>query len=184
MNPSLKDLKVAILITDGFEQSEMTEPRKALQEAGAKTEIISLEQGKVKGWKGKNWADEFQVDKDVNQAKPEDFDALLLPGGVFSPDKLRMNEKAVDFVKSFVKNHKPIAAICHGPWTLINAEAVRNKTVTSYPSIKQDLINAGAHWVDQEVAKDEQLVTSRNPQDIPAFNRAMIELFSKKSKAV
>lgn len=178
MNNKLKGLRVAILIADGFEQSEMTEPRKALQEAGAVTEIVSPAKGKVKGWKNKNWGDEFQIDKDLDQAKEEEFDALLLPGGVYNPDKLRMSEKAIHFVKSFVKNHKPIAAICHGPLVLINAQAVRGKTLTSYLSIKQDLINAGANWVDQEVAKDEHLVTSRKPDDIPAFNKAMIELFS------
>lgn len=179
MNTKLKGLKVAILITDGFEQSEMTEPKKALQDAGAHTDIIAPSKGKVKSWKNKNWGDEFQVDKDLEQAKEEDYDALMLPGGLMSPDKLRMNEKAVNFVKNFVKNRKPIASICHGPLLLINANAVRNKTLTSYPSIKIDLMNAGAKWVDQEVAKDELLITSRRPDDIPAFNEAMIELFSK-----
>lgn len=178
-NNKLQGLKVAILVANGFEQSEMTEPRKALQAAGAQTTIVSPEKGKVKGWVGKNWGDEFPVDQDLNQARAEDFDALLLPGGVFNPDTLRMNEKAVNFVKSFVNSHKPIAAICHGPLTLINAQAVRNKTLTSYLSIKQDLVNAGANWVDQEVAKDEYLVTSRKPSDIPAFNKSMIELFSQ-----
>lgn len=177
-NNNIKGLRVAILIADGFEQSEMTEPKKALDQAGAKTTIVSPVKGKVKGWKMKNWGEEFQVDKELSQAKAEDFDALLLPGGVMNPDTLRMNPAAVNFVKSFVKAHKPIAAICHGPWTLINAEAVKGKTITSWPSIKTDLINAGAHWVDQEVAKEDNLVTSRKPDDIPAFNRAMIELFS------
>lgn len=180
MNNSLKGIKVAILIADGFEQSEMTEPRKALQEAGAHTEIISLEKGKVTGWKEKNWGDAFNVDKKIDDAKEDDYDALLLPGGVFNPDKLRMNEKAVNFVKSFAKHHKPIAAICHAPLLLINAQIVNHKKVTSYPSIKQDLMNAGANWVDQEVVKDELLVTSRKPADIPAFNKAMVELFSQK----
>lgn len=178
MNNKLNGKKIAILVAHGFEQSEMTEPRKALQEAGAKTEIVSPEKGKVKGWKSKNWGDEFPIEKALDEANEKEFDALLLPGGVMNPDSLRMNEKAVAFVKSFVKNQKPIAAICHGPWTLIDAEGVRGKTVTSYSSIKQDLINAGAKWVDKEVAKDGQLVTSRKPDDIPAFNEAMIELFS------
>lgn len=182
MENKLKGFRVAILVADGFEQSEMVDPRKALQEAGAETQIVSPVKGKVKGWKDKNWGDEFPVDIDLAQAKEEDFDALLLPGGVINPDTLRMNEKAVNFVKSFVKNHKPTAAICHGPLTLIDAQAVRNKTMTSYPSIKQDLINAGAHWVDQEVAKDKDLVTSRKPSDIPAFNVAMIELFTQSCK--
>lgn len=179
MANKLNGLKVAILVTDGFEQSEMTEPQKALQEAGAQTQIVSLTTGKVKGWKGKNWGDEFQVDKDLNQAKEEEFDALLLPGGVLNPDKLRMDDRAISFVQGFVKNHKPIAAICHGPLTLINAQAVKGKTLTSYASIQQDLKNAGACWVDQEVVRDGHLVTSRKPEDIPAFNSAMIDLFAQ-----
>ena len=179
MDKLLQDVKIAILITDGFEQSEMTEPKKALESAGAKTVIVSIAQGKVTGWKSKTWGDEFPVDQDLNQANAEEFDALLLPGGVMSPDKLRMNEQAVNFVKSFVKAGKPIAAICHGPWTLINAEAVKGKTLTSYSSIKIDLINAGAHWVDQEVVQDGMLITSRKPEDIPAFNQALIALLSR-----
>jgi protease I len=178
MAQKLQGLKVAILVADGFELSEMTEPKKALDEAGAKTTIVSPSKGKVKGWKMKAWANEFPVDQELDQAKAEEFDALLLPGGVMNPDTLRMNPTAVNFVKSFVKAHKPIAAICHGPWTLINAEGIRNKTVTSWPSLKIDLINAGAKWVDQEVVKDDNLVTSRKPDDIPAFNKAMIETFS------
>lgn len=178
MEQNLKGLKVAILVADGFEQSEMVEPKKALEQAGAKTFIISPVKGKVKGWQKKNWADEFPVDKDLNEAKAEDYDALLLPGGVANPDNLRLNPVAVNFVKSFEKAHKPIAAICHGPWTLINAEAVKGKTLTSWGSIKADLINAGAKWVDKEVVTDQNLVTSRKPDDIPAFNKAMIELFA------
>jgi protease I len=179
MPQKINGIKVAILVADGFEQSEMTEPKKALEQAGAKTTIVSPVKGKVKGWKLKNWGDEFPVDKDLNQAKAEEFDALLLPGGVINPDTLRMNPAAVNFIKSFVKAQKPIAAICHGPWTLINAEAVKGKTVTSWPSIKEDLINAGAKWVDKEVARDNHLVTSRKPDDIPAFNAAIIELFAE-----
>lgn len=178
MNQKIKGLKVAILVADGFEQSEMTEPKKALDEAGAQTVIVSPSKGKVKGWKMKNWGDEFPVDKELNQARPDEFDALLLPGGVMNPDTLRMNQAAVNFVKSFVKSHKPIAAICHGPLILINAEAINGKTITSYPSIKTDLINAGANWIDREVIKDDNIVTSRKPDDIPAFNKEMIELFS------
>ncbi|MBA3815959.1 MAG: type 1 glutamine amidotransferase [Parachlamydiaceae bacterium] len=176
----LKGLKVAILVADGFEQSEMAEPRRALDNAGALTFIISPVKGKVKGWKLKNWGDEFPVDKDLSHAHAEEYDALLLPGGVMNPDTLRMDPLAVSFVRSFVNAQKPIAAICHGPCLLINAEAVEGKTITSYPSIKTDLINAGAKWVDKEVAKDEHLITSRNPDDIPAFNTAMIQLFSQK----
>lgn len=179
MGKDIKGLRVAILVADGFEQIELTEPKKALDQAGAQTSIISPVKGKVKGWKSKNWGDEFPVDEELSQVSAEDYDALLLPGGVMNPDTLRMNAEAVKFIKDFIKTHKPIAAICHGPSPLINAEGVKGKTVTSYPSIKIDLINAGANWVDKEVAKDELLVTSRNPNDIPAFNQAMIELFSQ-----
>lgn len=180
MEKKLQGLKVAILVADGFEQTEMVEPKKALELAGAVTTIVSPSKGKVKGWKAKSWGDEFPVGQDVSQAKSDDFDAILLPGGVMSPDALRMNPKAVSFIKGFVNSNKPIAAICHGPWSLIDAEAVQGKTVTSWPSIKTDLTNAGANWVDQEVAKDEGLVTSRKPDDIPAFNKAMVELFGLK----
>jgi protease I len=178
----LNGLKVAILVADGFEQAEMTEPKKALEAAGAKTTIVSPSKGDVKGWKKKMWGDEFPVDKELDHANAEEFDALLLPGGVMNPDTLRMNPGAINFIKSFVKSHKPIGAICHGPWTLINADAVNGKTVTSWPSIKEDLINAGAKWIDKEVAKDDNLVTSRKPDDIPAFNAALIELFSHVKK--
>lgn len=184
MGKSLKGLKVAILIADGFEQIEMEEPKKALKEAGAETMIVSPVEGKVKGWKHTDWGDEFPVDLDLDKAKPEDFDALLLPGGVMNPDKLRLEPKAVDFVKSFVKAKKPIAAICHAPWILINAEAVKGKALTSYGTIKIDLINAGAKWVDKEVVVDENIVTSRKPDDIPAFNKAMLTLFSQKIKSL
>jgi len=179
MEKSLKGLRVAILIADGFEQSEMEDPRKALTDAGAETMIVSPAQGKVKGWKSKTWGDEFPVDLKLGQANPEDFDALLLPGGLINPDKLRLETKAIDFVKSFVKAKKPIAAICHAPWILINAEGVKGKNITSYDSIKIDLINAGAKWVDKEVVVDENIVTSRKPDDIPAFNKAMITLFGQ-----
>lgn len=179
MNKPLNEIKVAILISDGFEQSEMTEPKKALELAGAKTTIISPAKGKVKGWQHKSWGDEFTVDQDISQANAEEFDALLLPGGVMNPDTLRMHAKAIDFIKKFITAGKPIAAICHGPWTLIEAEGIRGKTITSWPSIKTDLINAGAKWVDKEVVQDGNLITSRKPQDIPAFNEAFIELLSK-----
>lgn len=180
MSNELQGVKVAILVSDGFEQSEMTEPKKALETAGAKTTIVSPVKGKVKGWQNKSWGDEFPVDLDLNQANAAEFDALLLPGGVINPDTLRMNPKACEFIKSFVKSEKPIAAICHGPWTLIEAGGIKGKTVTSWPSIKTDLINAGARWVDREVVQDGNLVTSRKPEDIKAFNTAMIELFRKK----
>lgn len=179
MEKKLQGLKIAILVANGFEQSEMTEPRKALEDVGAKTSIISPVDDQVKGWKSKNWGDEFPVEVKLKQAKAEDYDALLLPGGVINPDTLRLLPEAIEFIKSFVNSNKPIAAICHGPWTLINAEAVKGHTLTSWPSIKIDLINAGARWVDQEVVVDGHLVTSRKPDDIPAFNKAMIELFSE-----
>jgi protease I len=175
---SLQGKKVAILVTDGFEQVELTEPRKALDQAGAKTEIVSPAKGQVKGWNHTEWGDKLPVDVPLQQARPDNYDALLLPGGVMSPDHLRMDPAAVRFVKSFVDAGKPIAAICHGPWTLIEAGAVRGKKMTSWPSLQTDLRNAGAHWVDQQVVHDGNLVTSRKPDDIPAFNQEMIGLFA------
>jgi protease I len=175
---SLQGKKVAILVTDGFEQVELTRPRKALDQAGAKTEVVSPAQGQVKGWNHTEWGDKIPVDVPLQQAKPESYDALLLPGGVMNPDHLRMNPDAVRFVKSFVDAGKPIAAICHGPWTLIEAGAVRGKKMTSWPSLQTDLKNAGANWVDQQVVHDGNLVTSRKPDDIPAFNEEMIGLFA------
>jgi protease I len=177
-NATLKGQRIAILATDGFEQSELMEPRKALNDAGATTEVVSLKSGKIKGWNHKDWGTEVDVDITLDSAKADDFDALLLPGGVMNPDRLRMEPKAVEFVRAFTKSGKPVAAICHGPWTLIEADAVRGRTVTSWPSLKTDLKNAGAHWVDKEVVSDGGLVTSRKPDDLPAFNREMIQLFS------
>lgn len=171
--------KIAILVANGFEQVEMTSPKKALEEAGAATDIISPEKGKVKGWQHTKWGDEFKIDVALDKAVAQEYDALLLPGGVMNPDKLRLNAKAIKFIKAFTKKKKPIAAICHGPWTLINAAAVKNYKMTSWPSIKTDLKNAGAKWVDKKVVKDKNLVTSRKPDDLPYFNKAMVELFSK-----
>ncbi|MGI8965951.1 MAG: type 1 glutamine amidotransferase domain-containing protein [Limisphaerales bacterium] len=179
MNPNLNGKRVAILVADGFEQIEMTEPRKALDQAGAKTEIVSPAHGKVKGWQHTQWGDEFPVDVPLDSAEAENYDALLLPGGVMNPDKLRANVQAVQFVKHFGDAGKPIAAICHGPWTLIEAGLARGRRLTSYHSIKTDLKNAGADWVDEEVVVDNGLVTSRKPDDIPAFNRKMIEEFAE-----
>jgi protease I len=176
---TLKGLKVAILIENGFEQVEMTEPRKALIEAGAQVSIISPQTAHVRGWNHTEWGDEFPVDKQLNSSHPEDFDALLLPGGVMNPDKLRMQPKAVAFAKAFFDSGKPVAAICHAPWTVIETGATRGKSIASWPSLKTDLQNAGAKWIDQEVVVDGQLVTSRKPDDIPAFNREMIKLFAK-----
>jgi protease I len=179
MAQELQGKNVAILVADGFEQVELTEPKKALEQAGARTQIVSPAQGQVKGWNHTEWGDKFPVDVSLDQARPDDYDALLLPGGVMNPDKLRKNQQAVQFVRAFSDAGKPIAAICHGPWTLIEAGAVRGRTLTSYPSLQTDLKNAGANWVNQEVATDQGLVTSRKPDDIPAFNRKMIEEFAE-----
>ncbi len=179
MNQQLNGKRVAILVADGFEQVELTDPKQALELAGATTQIVSPAKGQVKGWNHADWGDQFPVDLPLEQARPEDFDALLLPGGVMNPDKLRMNAQAVQFVKSFFDAGKPIAAICHGPWTLIEAGAVRGRKMTSYASIQTDLKNAGANWVDQEVVNDQGIVTSRKPADLPAFNLKMIEEFAE-----
>jgi protease I len=171
--------KVAILVAEGFEQQELTGPKQALEQAGAKTMIVSPAQGEVQGWNHYDKADKFKVDVPLEQAEPQQFDALLLPGGVANPDQLRMQPKAVEFVKSFVQAGKPVAVICHGPWTLIEADCVRGRKITSWPSLRMDLQNAGAEWVDQEVVVDKGLVSSRKPQDIPAFNAKMIEEFAE-----
>ena len=172
----LDELKIAILVTDGFEQVELTEPRKALDDAGAVTSIVSPKDGQVRGWNFTDWGDRLPVDVPLSQAKADQFDALLLPGGVINPDELRTDEKAVAFVKAFFDAGKPVASICHGPWTLIEADAVSGRRLTSWPSLRTDLQNAGADWVDAEVVVDGTLVTSRKPDDIPAFNRKFIEL--------
>lgn len=167
--------KVAMLVANGFEQVELTEPKRALEEAGAKVSIVSPESGKVKGWKFTDWGDELTVDVPLEQAQADDFDALVLPGGVMNPDKLRRNEWALHFVRAILEAGKPVAAICHGPWTLIDAGVVEGRTMTSYPSIQTDLKNAGARWLDKEVVVDNGLVTSRSPDDLPAFNRKIVE---------
>jgi len=174
----LEGIKVAILVAEGFEQVELTAPRKALDEAGAKTFIVSPAKGEVQGWKHFDKADKFKVDVPLDQANAADFDALQLPGGVANPDQLRTNPKAVQFVRAFFDAGKPVAVICHGPWTLIDAGVVKGRTVTSWPSLRTDLTNAGAKWVDQEVVVDNGLVTSRKPDDIPAFNSKMLEEFA------
>jgi protease I len=178
-NSKLNGHRVAILATDGVEQVELTEPRKALDEAGATTLVVSPADGSIKGWQHDHWGDKIDVDIPLAEANADDFDALLLPGGVMNPDKLRQDERAVRFVQQFFESGKPIAAICHGPWLLVEADVVRNRTLTSWPSLKADITNAGGDWVDREVATDEGLVTSRKPDDIPAFNRKMIEEFSE-----
>lgn len=180
-NGELSGKKVAILVENGFEQVEMTEPRAALEEAGAGTDLISPVEGRVRAAKHDQPGDEFPVDVPLSSATPDDYDALMLPGGVVNPDRLRMNQEAVGFVKAFLDAGKPIAAICHGPWTLIEAGAARGRTMTSWPSLQTDLRNAGANWVDREVVTDRGLVTSRKPDDIPAFNRKMIEEFREGS---
>lgn len=167
--------KVAILVAHGFEQVELTEPRTALKEAGAEAVIVSPADGKVKGWEHDHWGDELDVDVPLDSASPEDYDALLLPGGQMNPDNLRMNDRAVAFARHFFEAGKPVAAICHGPWTLVEADVVRGREMTSWPSIRTDLENAGAEWVDEEVVVDQGLVTSRKPDDIPAFNAKMVE---------
>jgi protease I len=176
---TLSGLKVAILVADGFEQVEMTEPRKALQDAGAETRIVSPAKNEVQGWNHFDKADKFKVDVPLNDADANDFGALLLPGGVANPDQLRMLPPAVEFVRSFFDAGKPVAVICHGPWTLIDAGVVKGRAITSWPSVKTDLINAGAKWTDQEVVVEPGLVSSRKPDDIPAFNRKMVEEFAK-----
>jgi protease I len=175
MSENLTGKTIAILATDGFEQAELLEPRKALQEAGATTHVISLKSGEIKGWNHTDWGESVKVDKTLEDANAEQYDALVLPGGVMNPDHLRMEPKAVEFVRKFVESGKVIAAICHGPWTLIEAGGVNTKTITSWPSLKTDLKNAGALWVDKEVCVDGQLITSRKPDDIPAFNKRVIE---------
>jgi protease I len=179
MNQKLEGKKIAILATDGFEQSELFEPKKALEEAGATTHVVSIESGSIKGWNHTDWGDKINVDVKLSEAQPKDYDGLMLPGGVMNPDKLRANPDAVDFVAAFMKEGKPVAAICHGPWTLIETGMVKGKKMTSYSSIKTDLKNAGADWVDEEVVADNGLVTSRKPDDIPAFNKKMIEEFAE-----
>ncbi len=177
MPQQLTGKRVAIVVTDGFEQDELERPRQALEEAGAKTEVVSPKSGKVKGWKSTDWGTEIAVDKELRQADPNEYDALMLPGGQMNPDNLRMDKGVVQFVKAFVRSGKPIAAICHGPVTLIEAGGVKGRRLTSFSSIKTDLQNAGAEWIDQEVVTDHGLVTSRKPDDIPAFNQKMIEEF-------
>jgi protease I len=177
----LNGLKVAILIENGFEQVEMVEPREALNHAGAKTSVVSPQKENVRGWKFTEWGDNFPVDIPLDRANAQDFDALLLPGGVMNPDKLRMQPKAVSFVKAFFDADKPVAVICHGPWTVIEAGAARGRRIASWPSLKTDLHNAGAEWVDEQVVVDGKMVSSRKPDDLPAFNREMINLFSHSS---
>jgi protease I len=183
MEKRLDGKKVAILVADGFEQVELTEPRKALEAAGAKIEIVSPAEDKVQGWNHDEKGDLFNVDMPLKRARSDDYDALLLPGGVRNPDQLRGLTRAVEFVDGFFAAGKPVAAICHAPWTLIETEVIKGRRITSWPSLKTDLMNAGADWVDREVVVDHGLVTSRKPADIPAFNQKMIEEFAEKRYA-
>ena len=179
MENRLTDIRIAVLATDGFEVSELQEPISAYRKEGALVTLVSLKSGSIRGWKHKNWSGEMTVDMTLDQAKVQDFDALHLPGGVINPDMLRMQPKAVEFVKAFFREEKPVGAICHGPWMLAEADAVRGKTVTSWPSLRTDLVNAGAHWVDQEVVEDGNLITSRKPDDLAAYCEKTIEAFSR-----
>lgn len=176
---NLEGLRVAILATNGVEQPELTEPRKALDEAGAKTKLISLKPGKIYAFKHHDKGDQFNVDLTLDEANPEDFDAVLLPGGALNADTIRVEERAQKFVKSADQSGKPIAVICHAPWLLVSAGLVRGRHMTSYHTIQDDMRNAGANWVDQQVVRDRNWVSSRQPSDIPAFNREMISLFAE-----
>jgi protease I len=177
--PTLSGKRVAILATDGVEQAELIEPRKALDAAGANTKVVSPKSGSIKGWNHTDWGDPIKVDVTLDNTSPDDYDALMLPGGVMNPDHLRTNENAVNFVRAFFEAGKPVAAICHGPWMLVEADVVRGRNVTSWPSLQTDLRNAGANWTDSQVVTDHGLVTSRKPDDIPAFNKKMIEEFAE-----
>jgi len=177
MADKLEGKKVAILVADGFEQVEMTDPRKALEEAGAEARIVSPKSGQIQGMHHADKGDKFDVDLTLDDARPEEFDALLIPGGLMNPDQLRSTPEALEFTRHFFHEGKPVAAICHGPWVLIDAGVVRGRTLTSWPAIKTDVKNAGGNWVNEEVVVDNGLVTSRKPDDIPAFNEKMIEEF-------
>jgi protease I len=179
MAEPLRGKRIAALVDNGFEQVELTDPKRALERAGAHVEVVSPQQSRVKGWQHTRWGDELPVDRQLDRADPVDYDGLLLPGGVMNPDRLRMNPKAVEFVRAFVGEGKPIAAICHGPWTLIEAGGVKGRRLTSWPSLQSDLRNAGADWVDQPVVVDRNLVTSRKPDDLPAFDEHAIDLFAR-----
>jgi protease I len=181
MSTQIKGKKIAILATDGYEQVELTDPRKNLEQAGATVDILSIKSGEIKGWDKTDWGASVKVDHLVSDAKPADYDALVLPGGQINPDKLRTDKDAVAFIKQFVESGKPVAAICHGPWGLVEADVVKGKTVTSWPSVHTDLKNAGANWVDKEVVQDGNLITSRKPEDIPAFSNKLIEALAKAS---
>lgn len=182
-NGALAGKTIAILATNGFEQAELAEPRKALDQAGAKTVVIAPKEGTIRGWKMKDWGEEVSVDVTLADADPDDYAALLLPGGVLNPDQLRMDPRAVEFVRSFFEHSKPVAAICHAPIMLIEANVLKGRHLTSWPSLKTDIANAGARWTDEKVVVDRSLITSRKPDDIPAFNEKMIEEFAQATPA-
>ena len=175
---TLSNTRIAILATDGFEQVELTSPRDALQEAGATVDIVAPSSGSIKGWQHDHWGDEVSVTTPLDDADVSDYDGLVLPGGVMNPDTLRMNDDVVAFVRAFFDQEKPIAAICHGPWLLVEADLLRGRRATSYPSIQTDLKNAGAEWVNEEVVVDSGLITSRSPDDLDAFNTTAIRAFA------
>ncbi len=179
MSGVLANKKVAILATDGFEYVELVEPKKALEDSGATTHVVSPKDGQIKGWNVTDWGESVPVDVNVKSANQSNYDALLLPGGVMNPDHLRMDKTAVAFVKSFFDAQKPVAAICHGPWMLVEANVVKGRKLTSWPSLQTDIQNAGGQWTDEQVVTDQGLVTSRKPDDIPAFNKKMIEEFAE-----
>ena len=179
MSIKLYKKKIAFLVTDGFEQVELTQPWNAIKDAGAEVVLVSLKSGMVQGFNHDEKADKFTVDRTVDEVSATEFNGLVLPGGVFNPDTLRVSKQAVGFVRDFFTQHKPVAAVCHGPWMLIEADVVRGRKVTSWPSLKTDLINAGATWVDEECVCDQGLVTSRNPHDLPAFCAKAIEEFAE-----
>ncbi|HEY9125775.1 MAG TPA: type 1 glutamine amidotransferase domain-containing protein [Acidobacteriaceae bacterium] len=183
MSTNLKGKKVAILASNGFEESELTGPRQHLEAAGAQTEILSLKTGPIKGWNHTDWGKSVNADRAVKDASPADYDALVLPGGQMNPDNLRVDKDAVAFIRDFAESGKPVAAICHGPWTLIEAGVVNGRTMTSWPSLKTDLRNAGADWVDKEVVQDGNIITSRKPDDIAAFSKKLIEAIGSEGHA-
>jgi protease I len=179
MDQNLAGKRIALLATNGFEQSELVQPKQALEQAGARVEVVSPESGAIRGWTHKEWGDEVKVDRPLAEARPDEYDGLLLPGGVMNPDQLRMNQQAVQFTRAMFDQGKPIAAICHGPWLLVEANVLKGLKVTSWPSLQTDIRNAGGEWVDQECVNDRGVVTSRKPDDIPAFNRKAIEEFAE-----
>lgn len=178
MPAKLADKRIAVLATDGFEESEFTKPIERLKQEGAQVDVVSLKTGEIKAWAGKDWGDKYKVDTTVEEAEVEDYDALVLPGGVMNPDTLRTDEGAVKFVTDFLDANKPVAAICHGPWLLVETGKLKGKTVTSYQSIQTDLKNAGANWIDKEIVVDGKLITSRKPDDLPVFCDGIVEALS------